>query len=82
MVVVLATLATYLFSWDDAPYNVKVLGYIPSGLPVPAIPSFPNVSYRRPYTGNQLPIILTVMLVLILLVLLLLVPTVIMLLSC
>lgn len=54
VVVVLATLATYLFSWEDAPYNVKVLGFIPSGLPLPAIPSFPNVSYRPAYTGNRL----------------------------
>ena len=41
--VVVATMATYLGQWEDAPYNVKVLGKIPSGLPTPSIPSFPNV---------------------------------------
>eukprot|EP00904_Undaria_pinnatifida_P011024 jgi/Undpi1/7051/HiC_scaffold_21.g09525.m1 len=56
VVVVLATLATYLFSWEDAPYNVKVLGFIPSGLPLPAIPSFPNVDGVggfSAYAGNM-----------------------------
>ncbi|CAN0326268.1 unnamed protein product [Pylaiella littoralis] len=43
VVVVLATLVTYLFGWDSDPYNVKVLGDIPVGLPPPALPSLPNV---------------------------------------
>ena len=50
LVVILATLATYLFQWEDSPYNVKILGNIPSGLPPPSIPSFPTVSYRLAYT--------------------------------
>ncbi|CAN0200794.1 unnamed protein product, partial [Hapterophycus canaliculatus] len=40
VVVVLATLATYLFGWENAPHNVKILGDIPIGLPPPALPSF------------------------------------------
>ena len=44
VVVTLATMATYLFQWEDAPYNLKVLGVIPEGLPSPSIPTFPKVS--------------------------------------
>eukprot|EP00752_Nemacystus_decipiens_P001735 g1678.t1 len=43
VVVILATLAVYVFSFDEAPHNVKILGHIPDGLPPPAFPTFPNV---------------------------------------
>lgn len=45
VVVTLATLATYLGQWEYAPYNLKILGEIPAGLPSPRFPSFPDVSY-------------------------------------
>lgn len=44
VVVILATLVTYLLGLENEPYNVKVLGDIPVGLPPPSLPSFPNVS--------------------------------------
>lgn len=44
VVVILATLATFLLGLENDPYNVKVLGDIPVGLPPPSLPSFPNVS--------------------------------------
>ncbi|CAM9422786.1 unnamed protein product [Ectocarpus sp. 4 AP-2014] len=43
VVVVLATLVTFLLGLENDPYNVKVLGDIPVGLPPPSLPSFPNV---------------------------------------
>lgn len=44
VVVILATLVTYLFDWENTA-GVKVLGKIPSGLPAPSVPSFPTVSH-------------------------------------
>ncbi|CAM9491771.1 unnamed protein product, partial [Choristocarpus tenellus] len=43
LVVILATLVTYLANFHKGPSNVKILGSIPSGLPVPAFPSLPVV---------------------------------------
>ncbi|CAN0475305.1 unnamed protein product, partial [Ectocarpus sp. 8 AP-2014] len=44
VVVILATLVTFLLGLENDPYNVKVLGDIPVGLPPPSLPSFPTVS--------------------------------------
>ncbi|CAM9135564.1 unnamed protein product [Ectocarpus sp. 6 AP-2014] len=43
VVVILATLVTFLLGLENDPYNVKVLGDIPVGLPPPSLPSFPTV---------------------------------------
>lgn len=44
VVVILATLVTYLFDWEHTA-DLKILGEIPSGLPAFRLPSFPHVSY-------------------------------------
>ncbi|CAM9481878.1 unnamed protein product, partial [Discosporangium mesarthrocarpum] len=43
LVVVLATLVTFIFSLHRGPSNIKILGVVPAGLPVPSFPTFPTV---------------------------------------